>query len=518
MKKRAAACVLAGIMMLSTATTAVYAEEANGYDEKVSFSVVFFGADNTWKEDAVAQYLQEKFNFEVDFQPISWDNWGEQQRIWINSGDMPDVLFWDFNYAEYIEYADQEQIKALPEGWQEKYPNLAATAEKSGILDALAEATDGISYGIPRTSISTVESSQNADFYHIVYRKDWAEKCGIEVGETITVDELLALAEAYVTQDPGENGENNTIGITGTGGNIMTPCFLDTYNSYWSSYGKDENGKYYAGILEDSTLEGVKVYWNAYNDGLLDPNFFSNSDQDGIDNFNAGKAGIRREGLNPSQLQDVYNNFALVNPELDPKEAIGITTLVGPDGKAHGYESVNYWTMAVMNPDMDDATLDRILTVMDYLCTDEGMMVANVGLEGVDWEYDENGNAALIEKEEESGYLSTAYWAYMAQCGDGFAYINPAIDEEIRETCLYLPTVKENAGVNLKEVDLFLNFWTGPLYTEFGVDYGAMVTETVLEAKSEEDVETIWTSKVAEIEDRVNALVDELNEGAAANE
>ena len=124
----------------------------------------------------------------------------------------------------------------------------------------------------------------------------------------------------------------------------------------------------------------------------------------------------------------------------------------------------------------------------------------------------------LIEKEEESGYLSTAYWAYMAQCGDGFAYINPAIDEEIRNTCLYLPTVKENAGVNLKEVDLFLNFWTGLIYTEFGVDYGAMVTETVLEAKSEEDVETIWTSKVAEIEDRVNALIDELNEGAAANE
>lgn len=516
MRKRVVASIMAGLMLLST--SGVVYGAADDYSEKVDFSVVFFDADNSWKEDAVYKFITDKFNIDVDFQPISWDNWTEQQRIWINSGDMPDVLFWDLNYKEYLEYADQEQIKALPEDWKEKYPNLAATAEKSGVLDALAEETDGICYGIPRTSVSTLESTAYPDFYYIVYRKDWAKEVGIEVGDTISVDELLNLANEFITKDPGGNGENSTIGITGTGGGCMYPIMLDSYNSYWSSYGKDEDGKYYAGILQDSTLEGLKTFWNAYHDGLLDPNFFSNSDQDAIDNFNAGKSGIRREGLNPGQLQQVYDTFAIANPDIDPKEAIGIAALTGPDGKVHGYENTNYWTLAVMNPDMDDVTLERILAVMDYLCTEEGMLVANIGLEGVDWEYDENGNAVLLEKEEETSYPSSAYWSYMAQCGDGFAYINPAISEDVRETCLNLQKVKEDAGLNLKENDLFLKFWTGPLYSDFAVDYGTMVTEAILEAKSEDELVTLWGEKTDEIRDRVNALVDELNEGAAASE
>ena len=43
-------------------------------------------------------------------QPWTWSNWNERTRIWINSGDMPDVMVFNFtqtNYPEAAGYVEQ---------------------------------------------------------------------------------------------------------------------------------------------------------------------------------------------------------------------------------------------------------------------------------------------------------------------------------------------------------------------------------------------------------------------------
>ena len=81
-------------------------------------------------------------------------------------------------------------------------------------------------------------------------RQDWLDKLGLEVPRTW--DEMAAVAEAFVTQDPDGNGEADTIGILGpgnsdhmnaTGANQfgLDPLFssFQSYPQYWL---QDEDG------------------------------------------------------------------------------------------------------------------------------------------------------------------------------------------------------------------------------------------------------------------------------------
>ena len=114
-------------------------ETGGDFSEQVKFSGTFFDADNSWKDNDMYKLVADKFNIDMDFVAISWSDWVEKQRIWINSGDMPDVLFWDFNYSDYLNFSDQGLIRELPEGWEEKYSNLYSTVKQSGIYDYLME-------------------------------------------------------------------------------------------------------------------------------------------------------------------------------------------------------------------------------------------------------------------------------------------------------------------------------------------------------------------------------------------
>ena len=53
----------------------------------------------------------------VTMDPSDWD---ERLRIWINSGDMPDVANAQFEFGELENYANQEAIYRLPDDWKER--------------------------------------------------------------------------------------------------------------------------------------------------------------------------------------------------------------------------------------------------------------------------------------------------------------------------------------------------------------------------------------------------------------
>ena len=83
---------------------------------------------------------------------------------------MPDELFWDFNFSDYMNFSEQGLIKELPEGWEEKYPNLYDTVKQSGIYDYLKEIGGGKFYGFPRT---TVLCSENKHLLTDILKKEW---------------------------------------------------------------------------------------------------------------------------------------------------------------------------------------------------------------------------------------------------------------------------------------------------------------------------------------------------------
>ncbi len=118
------------------------------------------------------------------------------------AGDMPDVMFWDCNYNDYVKYTEQGVLKALPDDYAERYPNLAAALHKTGVEDTLKKANDGKLYVIPNVTYQNLPTELPIDSTVAIYRKDWAKELGFEVGETITMDRLCELANLMIEEDP----------------------------------------------------------------------------------------------------------------------------------------------------------------------------------------------------------------------------------------------------------------------------------------------------------------------------
>ena len=122
---------------------------------------------------------------------MNWDNYHELPRIWINSGDSPDTFVWDFNYTDYLNWIDQGLIEPLPDDYEERYPNLAKTISTTSLTDFLKSKADGKLYCMPHVQFRDPPSDPLFSNHVLTYRKDWAEKVGVTVGETITLDELF---------------------------------------------------------------------------------------------------------------------------------------------------------------------------------------------------------------------------------------------------------------------------------------------------------------------------------------
>ena len=106
--KRFLAFLLCAVMLAGTACADT--------TERITFSATSINLpDNvSFMEDDIYRTYDEKFNFAYDLINITWETWAERDRLWITSGDMPDMLFWDFNLKDYMSYAKQGLIKALP--------------------------------------------------------------------------------------------------------------------------------------------------------------------------------------------------------------------------------------------------------------------------------------------------------------------------------------------------------------------------------------------------------------------
>ena len=110
-------------------------------------------------------------------------------------------------------------------------------------------------------------------------RQDWLDKLGLEAPRTW--DELVKVAEAFVTQDPDGNGEDDTIGILGPsnsdhmnaiGGNQygLDPLFssFQSYPQYWL---QGEDGTVEYGSIQPETRDALEKISELYTNKLIDP-------------------------------------------------------------------------------------------------------------------------------------------------------------------------------------------------------------------------------------------------------
>ena len=488
------------------------------YSEHVSFTgsgLAELSDDGDYTSDAVYQYMTDKFNFDYELYALTWANWSEKNRIWISTNDMPDFTFWDINYSEYLDYIDQGLIRALPDGWEERFPNLKSAVDATGIGEKIK--VDGKTYMIPKvTFFAFIDFDASVSTQGLFYRKDWLEQLGMEpFGTSVTMDQVIAFAKAAIEADLA--GTGNTIGITSD--TVKLTNEIMNLNSVGYDQFVKKDGKYVWGPTMDSVVDSIEYYRELYQSGIFDPDFYLYNSKEHRNVFTAGNAAMMLCEGSVDNVVSRINEFGAAN-EGDPYDKIGFTTILGSDGKWHGMASGNFWAASIFNPELDDVTMERILAIFDFLCTKEGQELVSLGIKDKDWTVDESGNYVLLREKDADGnyphiktvYPSICFWFTLVVLPDAFAFDNPGNDMRARQTVLDMYDTKLS-GQGYIPFDADYKFYTSDAKATYSVDVNSEIVRLVLDGDA--NIAEEWAKFIEKNSGMWKPLLDELNENFA---
>lgn len=491
--KKALALALAMILLLSAFPA--LAE----YDQHVNFTICSAHSNSTmdYTSDELYKFFAEKFNYDFEVYPVAKDAQDEKFRIWINGGTMPDSVTWrNFKYQEYVNYAEQGLIASLPEGWEEKYPNLFWMVQKTGIYEKMK--VDGLTYGIPHATFARFGNMETVvNHLSIYYRKDWAEKLGMEIGDKITLDELAQYIRGCMDNDFAGNG--NTLGLSASPDNIANLWMLFA-NVKYDAFAKGEEG-YLWSFTDPSVLEALKLANDWYQKGLLDPDFYLQQSADSINNFTSGLSSCLFYNCAISSYATNKATFEQ-STGLNSGECMGITTIATNEGQARAIETNNWWSVTMFNPGIDAEVMDRLLAMMDYTCTEEGQLAVLLGVPEVNWTKGENGETVILTPKKEDGTypatvdLFNSYNIYRTEgiLADDYSFINPANDPEVIAEVNAMYAVRQTG--NIIPLDYDYEFFSSDSKANFSL-------------KMEDDVARLIITDPAQLESEYNSYIEQ---------
>lgn len=240
------------------------------------------------------RYVKEAVNVAPE---IAWEvdsnNYEQKVSLSISTGDIPDIMM--VNRAVFKQLIENDLIWDLTEVYDKCVSpyikeNYASFEDENGDNRLLRQVTvDGKLMGLPATSIK----DQHSLFW---VRKDWMEKLGLE--EPKTLDDIEAIARAFVEKDPGGNGAGKTVGFAATedlyGGYNGQHGLWSVFNSYdaYPEQWIEKDGKVTYGSIQPEMKDALERIRSWYEEGLLDKEFAVRKSADREALIASGQCGI----------------------------------------------------------------------------------------------------------------------------------------------------------------------------------------------------------------------------------
>ena len=510
--KKLLALVLAVCLLTSITASLALADEKT-YDKKVTISWATIAATAGYDYshgDDLASYWTDKFNFEWDVIPLDWSSWAETLRVWIASGDMPDMVTWNFDYSELASWVDQGLVYELPEGWKERWPGVAAATDAA--IGTQVEEMLGGTYMLCRPTYMTnfPEGYPVTECFGVFIRSDWAEAVGFELKDYYTLTELEEYVRLVLEQNPGN--VENLVGISMSTTQIFN-LYMRTQWTNLNSFYIGEDGQYHWGCQDEEVLPALQHLKDAYTEGLIHPEYYLLDNSEANDLFRVnGTAAVCGWNLMPANWNSNTNEVA---ENLGAENAVHAAWIIAEDGKFHGQVNDNYWTCALFSPDIDEEVFERVMDIMEYSTTAEASTLVNLGFEGVDYTYDADGNfVSLLEAGTD---INSKYKCQMPAytnllvLSDDFGLANPNFPEKFRDACIryYKERVELSDETTLVYKDPTAMFWVSNAKTR--IDALSLDTEFSQIMLQDGDLETNLNTWINDKLPLANQVISELN-------
>jgi len=206
-------------------------------------------------------------------------------------------------------------------------------------------------------------------------RWDWLQKLGL--GTPKTLDDYYTVFKAFKEKDPDGNKKDDTYGITIKNIYDLQP-FMSAYGLF-DGEAMDENGKWYIPWATEAAIPVYDWFAKLYADGLLDPNFATNSSSACREMILSDKAGAfvywdNWVGLFNTKVRSEKPDSSFEIKGLPPiLDAHGKGTLTsGQDG---------LWLVLKSSKNKEKA----FKFLEESLYTQEGIIINTLGIEGHDY-------------------------------------------------------------------------------------------------------------------------------------
>lgn len=230
-------------------------------------------------------------------------------------------------------------------------------------------------------------------------RQDWLDELGLSVPETYDdwEETLLAFKNEYdcssalLLSGVTQGSDGMLVGGYGTIGAAESATGAEVDNMYVV------DGEIRNGYVDDSYKEYLKMMAKWYSEGLISPDFITSSSDNSQNNTDSlilsGEAGIWYAqgnfiGTYEAQAEDGFTITGIAEP-YDPEYTDGINHFGVDSGTDATASSISVST-GCKNPELACQWLD-------YFFTDDGILLANYGIEGEAFEYDENGDPQFTD-------------------------------------------------------------------------------------------------------------------------
>ncbi len=240
---------------------------------KVMYPGAKFPADQSPEENYINDFLKERYNIEMK---LAWSaeasEYNNKLSINIASGELCDLMYVD-KYLTFRQMAENDLLADLTEIYP-KYrgATLELVDESFENRNIEAVTVEGKQLAIPGSNLGYAQNL-------LWMRKDWLDALNLEVPKTL--DEIADVLEAFVTQDPDGNGEDDTVGLVvqatkpvlGYANNYGLESVFNAFDVYPTQWMKDENGKVYYGSTDPRMKDALALLADWYQRGLIDKQF-----------------------------------------------------------------------------------------------------------------------------------------------------------------------------------------------------------------------------------------------------
>ncbi len=380
------------------------------------------------EDNPVIAYIEEQTNLKLTYQIPPLQNYGEQQRLVIASGDLPDVMQFGGNVYDpvLLDAVDNGLVLPVTE-WIKNAPNIQKWTNPISWKGIHLKNDEDI-YAIPGNTIV------RADGYMI--RKDWLDAVGLELpsDNEVTIDQFTEILRRFTENDPDGNGEDDTygMGVAAAGGNMYlvfgwpfgvgrraTEDWWQKVDGEAFDYMPMKYAKNHDNMIR--ALEYHRMLWEK---GYVDKNWPANNGTTRNDRVWAGVVG-GRESFGGHVFGNWLPKIQQNNPDAEATYIVGIKNdqgVVRGPGFGTGLFRIN----VVMTPGKEKPAVDYF----DFLLSDPGFNLLKFGLDGIHYNM---VDGKRVFTEEYNNYGWRTYLALVRRYNDPSFFIQQKLDTELQD-------------------------------------------------------------------------------------